>query len=83
MYKRQLYADPMTGKRDWELIMAPQGGIAGVKSRSTTAPLKQSGFRPRDAQFEEKTRYADWEFSTLPTLPPGAAVPSKAPVPGK
>lgn len=80
---RRLYSDPLTGKRDWELILAPQGGIAGIKSRSTATPLKQSGFRPRDARFEEKTRYADWEFSVLPAIPPGSAMPAKPQPPSR
>ena len=75
---RRLYPDPMTGKPDWELIMAPQGGIAGVKSRSTLSPLKQAGFRPRDAQFEEKTSYSEWEFTTIQSVKAGTA-PKGAP----
>jgi type II secretory pathway pseudopilin PulG len=27
---REVYADPLTGKQDWLLIKAPDGGIAGV-----------------------------------------------------
>ncbi len=79
---RRIYPDPMTGKPDWELILAPQGGIAGVKSRSTVVPLKQSGFRPRDAQFENKQSYAEWEFTTIQSssvgqAPPGGAAPKQ------
>lgn len=70
---RRLYPDPMTGKADWELIVAPQGGIAGVKSRSSLSPLKQSGFRPRDAQFENKATYSEWEFTLLPGIKKGSA----------
>jgi len=76
---RRLYADPMTGKADWETIMAPQGGIAGVRSRSTGTPLKQSEFRPQDAHFEGKTRYAEWEFTLLPPTPPANAPPGAQP----
>lgn len=75
---RRIYPDPMTGKPDWEPIMAPEGGIAGVRSRSGTAPIKQTGFRPRDDRFEEKARYSEWEFTTLPGGTPGAA-PGGAP----
>jgi len=63
---RRIYPDPMTGRPDWEPILAPQGGIVGVRSRSLERPLKQDGFRPRDAGFEGATRYSDWEFSVLP-----------------
>jgi len=63
---RRIYLDPMTGRADWEVLLAPQGGIVGVRSRSLERPLKQDGFRPRDAGFEGATRYSDWEFSVLP-----------------
>jgi len=33
-YLRQIYQDPMTGKTDWQLIPAPDGGIMGVYSNS-------------------------------------------------
>lgn len=81
---RRIYADPMTGKPDWEPILAPDGGIAGVKSRSTAKPLKQTGFRPRDEQLEEKAHYSEWEFSSLPAVPPGAGPgkPGGMPPPG-
>lgn len=70
---RRLYPDPMTGKADWELIMAPQGGIAGIKSRSQLAPLKKAGFRPQDAFLENKATYSEWEFTTIqPTGKPGS-----------
>lgn len=77
---RRIYVDPMTGKADWELLMAPQGGIAGVRSTAPGTPLKQKGFRPRDALFEDKTSYADWQFSALPPAPPNA--PGGAQIPG-
>jgi len=33
-YLRRIYADPYTGKPDWEPIHAPSGGIMGVRSAS-------------------------------------------------
>lgn len=33
-YLRRVYADPVTGKADWELIPAPAGGMMGVRSRA-------------------------------------------------
>lgn len=75
---RRIYLDPMTGKADWELLMAPEGGIAGVSSRSTGTPFKQKGFRSRDMIFEGKTSYSEWQFTALPIeplTPPGSAGP--------
>lgn len=85
-YLRRLYPDPMTGKLDWELLKAPEGGIVGVRSRAIGVPLKQTGFRPRDMLFEGKTSYAEWVFSAAPPAPPpgtpGAPGASGAPQPG-
>lgn len=59
---RRLYPDPMTGRADWGLVRAPDGGIMGVHSLSNDAPLKRAGFRALNARFEEAERYADWLF---------------------
>lgn len=68
---RKLYADPMTGKADWNLVTLPGGGIVGVSSRSDDAPLKVDGFRLRDAIFKEQAHYSDWVFrSALPAANP-------------
>ncbi|MBI4986638.1 MAG: type II secretion system protein [Rhodocyclales bacterium] len=79
---RQIYVDPMSGRRDWLLVKAPQGGIMGVASASEEAPKKRSGFDGADRVFEqqalrlgEKLRYRDWEFVHVPgltALPPQA-----------
>lgn len=72
---RTLYPDPFSGKNDWVLIKAPQGGIMGVASRSEAAPLKRADFIGPDRIFEdqairlkEKLRYRDWEFIYDPAL---------------
>ena len=60
---RRLYADPMTGTREWGLIRAPDGGILGVFSQSALPPLKRSGFGERDEdRFREARSYRDWRF---------------------
>lgn len=72
---RQLYPDPMAGGKEWALIKAPQGGIAGVASVSEGAPLKRAGFLDPNRAFEDqavrlkdKLRYRDWEFVYDPNL---------------
>lgn len=62
-YLRKVYADPMTGKRDWGLVAAPDGGIMGVYSQSDAQPIKTGGFRPRDGTLAQTGRYSDWHFS--------------------
>jgi type II secretory pathway pseudopilin PulG len=71
---RRLYADPMTGQRQWGLVEAPQGGIMGVYSLSTARPIKTGGFAARDLTLSEATRYSDWAF----TYGPAAAAPAAA-----
>ena len=65
---RRLYPDPMTGKMDWGLIRAADGGVMGVHSISEKAPIKRSGFRQRDAGFQAATRYGEWRFVYKPNI---------------
>lgn len=67
---RQIYVDPMTDGQEWGLIMAPEGGIMGVFSTSTKAPIKQSKFRDRYAGFEQQPTYAGWRFVFRPETTP-------------
>jgi type II secretory pathway pseudopilin PulG len=79
-YLRRLYPDPLTGKADWSIVKAPDGGIAGVSSLSEQKPLKSANFRQRDAGFEAAQTYADWKFIYSPTAPgQGAPTPGATP----
>ncbi len=79
---RTLYPDPVTGEKNWQPIISPQGGIMGVASASEQAPRKRAGFSGADQVFEqqalqllEKLRYRDWEFVYVPGVlqpPPNA-----------
>ena len=64
-YIRQLYRDPMTNAVDWVLLLSPSGGIMGVASRSTQAPLKTAHFDDTDQDFAEAKTYGDWQFVFL------------------
>ena len=59
---RRLYPDPMTGRADWQLVLA-DGGIVGVHSQSAAEPLKKSGFAVRFKLFENSATYAQWVFA--------------------
>lgn len=61
-YLRELYADPVTGKRDWQLIRAPGGGIMGIKSASCAPTIKRSFPSGDLAYLDGRTRYCDWNF---------------------
>ncbi len=65
-FLRQVYVDPMTNQADWELIMAPEGGILGVASKSKEKPIKVAGFPAMDGAFEKTECYCDWRFIYSP-----------------
>lgn len=67
-YLRKLYRDPMTTQPDWELVVAPEGGIMGVHSRSNTAPIKSANFSYANQAFEGRAKYSDWVFFYRPAL---------------
>lgn len=94
---RQLYADPMTGKADWTLVMSPTGqGIMGVASSSEASPIKRDGFESIDDTFKDADCYCLWKFVYygrrwnrvaptgvgLPTTSPGPIQPTPTPTPG-
>lgn len=80
-FLRHVYADPMTNSSDWQLILAPEGGILGVASKSLDKPIKMAGFAPRDAAFEKAECYCDWKFIYTPRYggQRRAVTPGKAP----
>ena len=80
---RARYPDPMTqtrrgteqGAEGWVLVRAPDGGIAGVASRSTARPMKRANFPQKFEAFEGAESYADWVFA----FSPAGAAPVRAP----
>ena len=67
-YIRRLYPDPMTDAVDWVLLPAPSGGIMGVASSSSRAPLKTAHFDDADKAFEDASTYGDWKFVFQPAM---------------
>ena len=65
---RKLYADPVTGSKEWGLVEAPGGGIMGVHSKSEAQPIKTGNFVLADKAFEDAQRYADWQFFYKPPV---------------
>ncbi len=65
-YLRKLYRDPVTGKPDWGVVEAPEGGIVGVYSKSGETPFKTANFPMRYKAFEEALKYSDWKFVFTP-----------------
>jgi type II secretory pathway pseudopilin PulG len=68
---RKLYADPLTGNRQWGTVMSIDGkGIIGIYSLSTEKPIKIGEFEPQFMGFANRTSYKDWVFmaGTPPVL---------------
>jgi type II secretory pathway pseudopilin PulG len=61
---RQIYLDPITGKKDWVLVKQKERIIA-VFSQSSLKPFKRSGFNEGEAHFSEAKSYQDWIFGQV------------------
>ncbi|MFM0202896.1 type II secretion system protein [Paraburkholderia fungorum] len=64
-YMRRLYPDPITGK-GFVPILAPDGGVMGVRSASSRKPVKVAGFKGDQAAFAAAQSYQQWAFSYAP-----------------
>ncbi len=66
-YIAVLYSDPMAqGEQGWTLVRAADGGISGVASSATDAPLKQANFPKEMESFAGAQSYSDWVFEYVP-----------------
>ena len=77
---RRIYADPMTGGKEWGLVEAPGGaGIMGVHSVSEEKPIKSANFSTKQQEFETAESYKAWRFVYSPAVPnqPPVSSPSK------
>ncbi len=76
---RKVFVDPVSGRAQWGLLRAPDGGVMGVHSLSSASPHKRAGFPAGLESFNGATSYRDWTF-VLGGLPAGArpAAPAAA-----
>ena len=86
-YLRKIYADPVTGKREWGLVEAPGTGITGVYSLSELPPVKTANFPVLYQSFRTAGKYSDWKFVYVPgggvsqpIVRPGTGQPPAAPL---
>lgn len=71
-YLRRLYPDPLTGRPEWGLIPAPEGGIQRVYSLSEQTPVRRTDPNaPTDAPVATSS-YREWRFTYTPPAPPQA-----------
>ena len=78
-YLRRIYVDPITGKDEWGIVKAPDGGIAGVYSLSEEAPLKRANFDRLNMDFVGKAKYSEWQFVYGPAATPAPGAPATQP----
>ena len=82
-YLRALYPDPMgKDKKEWVLIPARDGGIAGVASAGKETPLKQVNFPKGLERFQGAKSYSDWIFEYVPKQGPPMRNPTPPPPSG-
>jgi type II secretory pathway pseudopilin PulG len=67
-HMRELYADPIARTPQWDLIRAPDGGIAGVRSTSSLAPIRMGAVELDGITLPPAARYADWDFIYIPPV---------------
>lgn len=66
-YLRRIYRDPMTGSREWGLVLTPSGRIMGVHSLSQSAVIKTEGFAELNKELSGQRIYSDWKFTMIPS----------------
>lgn len=69
---RRLYPDPLTRSTDWGIVRAPDGGVAGVFSRSDAAPVRNGGMDLAMFGVEPAAHYSQWRFVYVPPAREGA-----------
>lgn len=66
---RKVFVDPITGSREWGLVLTPSQRIQGVYSISPGVPLKKAGFAQPYNDFTAAKTYSGWIFAYEPPLP--------------
>jgi len=56
---RKIPLDPLTRQREWGLVRGPGGGIVGIHSLSTLAPINKATFGPGEETFAQAQTYQD------------------------
>lgn len=59
---RKLYRDPITGNKDWGLVLSEAGAIKGVYSLSRQKPIRTGGFPLELLAFTDAKQYRQWQF---------------------
>lgn len=62
---REVYGDPLSRGKDWGLVRAPDGGVAGVYSLSEKETLRRQPLKLATLTVAGG-RYSDWKFVCVP-----------------
>ncbi|MDP2369381.1 type II secretion system protein [Rhodoferax sp.] len=76
---RQVYVDPMTRSPHWGLVIAVDGGLAGVHSLSEAAPIRSGAMQLGALTLPAARRYADWQFVYQPAPASASRTPALTP----
>jgi type II secretory pathway pseudopilin PulG len=64
---RKIYCDPMSGRAQWGLLRASDGGIMGIHSlRDDVIARQRTNFPGSLAGLEGKSRTSEWQFTYVP-----------------
>lgn len=64
---RKLYGDPLDPNRAWGILRAQDGGVAGIYSLSTDAPLRKEPVDIGPLVLPAAHRYSEWKFAPKAT----------------
>lgn len=70
---RRVYPDPLTRSADWGIVRAPDGGVAGVFSKSEARPIREGGLDLAMFGLGPAARYSEWRFVYVPAPREGVA----------
>lgn len=72
---RRIYPDPLTGREEWGFARSPDGRIIGMRSLSTSASFRRTGFPAGMEQFAQAERHDEWVFAWMPPSASGTGAP--------
>ncbi|WP_229511168.1 MULTISPECIES: type II secretion system protein [unclassified Massilia] len=76
---RRIFVDPVTGRAEWGLVRAAEGGpITGVYSLSQAKPLKVGNFEARFVNFDNRQHLSEWRFTANMQGPNNGQAPGAA-----
>lgn len=60
---RKPYPDPLSPERPWGELRAPDGGLRGIYSQGSEAPLRQQPLQLGELTLPVAAHYSQWQFA--------------------